>query len=107
MRFLNLLSSLFSLSERKELEKKRKNVPFYRFVTSAVSRNFFRLPAVISDEIPRNHGEFSRFADFSLSAKWYAPIIKACRAYSAFADHNEFLKRTLASRFRRIFTRYE
>ena len=50
----------------------------------------------------RNHSAFSPFADFSLSAKWCASIIKAIRAYSEFADHNKSVKRSFASRFHGI-----
>ena len=60
-------------------------------------------PIFAKAKIARNHGAFLWFADFLLTTKWYAPINKSLRAYSAFADGEKSVKRSHASRFRRMF----
>jgi len=84
-------------------------VPFYRFVTSELYKNFFRLPEPLfaGAKITRNHGEFLHFEYFLSSAKWCEIISKAVRAFGAFADLEKSVKRHYASRFRRMFARNE
>jgi hypothetical protein len=82
---------------------------FIGLVTSAISQNFLRLPEwkFCARKIYSEPRRIFAVCGFLWSAKWCAPIIKALRAYSAFAEHNESVKRSLASRFRRIFVRHE
>ena len=92
--------------------QKEAKIPagFIGLVTSAIEKKLLAPPRVeilLWAKFTRNRGASARFADFSLFAKWCVPIIKSVRAYSAFADHNKFANRSHASRFRRIFTRYE
>ena len=103
--------SRFSLFKRKALQKKWKIlagfIGFSHFCSATKLLAPPRVEILLWAKFTRNRGASARFADFSLFAKWCVPIIKSVRAYSAFADHNKFANRSHASRFRRIFTRYE
>jgi hypothetical protein len=58
---------------------------------------------LLRQKLPGTTAHFLYFADFLLTAKWYALINKSLRAYSAFADREKSVKRSCASRFRRMF----
>jgi hypothetical protein len=84
-------------------------VPFYRLSVLPFAKSSFASPCPIfaGAKIARNHGELKRYINFLLPTKQCATIIKTIRAYSAFADNRKFVKRSLASRFRRMFARNE
>ena len=103
--FFVLYYSTFSCLQEKVV-KRIKNVPFYRFVSSAIWQNFLRLPELkfygFAVKFTRSHGTFLQITDFLRAAKWCAPIFKAIRALRAFADHKNYANSYFASRFRGI-----